>query len=121
MTAASPPGTRDRVKAAFDAGYCAGADSAFGGYDGGWSLGEPYVIVLAKGGNGITYRIAARILARDGVDYHRCPPPASICQQPRVDDAAAGPRPHSAAAARTLLRRRTVRATGRPRSPSGRR
>jgi L-asparaginase II len=83
VTAASPPGTRDRVKAAFDAGYRAGADSAFGGYDGGWSLGEPYVIVLAKGGNGITYRIAARILARDGVDYHRCPPPTSICQQPR--------------------------------------
>ncbi|MET0477402.1 MAG: hypothetical protein ABW222_05535 [Actinomycetota bacterium] len=83
VAAASPPGTRDRVKAAFDAGYRAGADSAFGGYDGGWSLGEPYVIVLAKGGNGITYRIAARILARDGVDYHRCPPPTSICQQPR--------------------------------------
>ena len=83
VTAASPPGTRGRVKAAFDAGYRAGADSAFGGYDGGWSLGEPYVIVLAKGGNSITYRIAARILARDGVDYHRCPPPASICQQPR--------------------------------------
>ena len=54
-----------------------------GGYDGGWSLGEPYVIVLAKGGNGITYRIAARIPARDGVDYQRCPPPTFICQQPR--------------------------------------
>jgi hypothetical protein len=83
VTAALPPGTRDHVKAAFDAGYRAGADSAFGGYDGGWSLGEPYVIVLAKGGNGITYRIAARILARDGVDYHRCPPPTSICQEAR--------------------------------------
>jgi hypothetical protein len=30
------------------------------GYDGGWTLGEPYVIVLANGGNGITYRIASR-------------------------------------------------------------
>ena len=38
----------DRAKAAFDAGYRAGANSAFAGYDGGWSLGEPYVIVLAK-------------------------------------------------------------------------
>jgi hypothetical protein len=60
VTAALPPGTRDRAKAAFDAGYRAGANSAFAGYDGGWSLGEPYVIVLAKGGNGITYRIASR-------------------------------------------------------------
>jgi hypothetical protein len=41
------------------------------------------VIVLVKGGNGVTYRIAARILARDGVDYQRCPPPTFICQQPR--------------------------------------
>jgi hypothetical protein len=60
VTAALPPGTRDRAKAAFDAGYRAGANSAFAGYDGGWTLGEPYVIVLANGGNGITYRIASR-------------------------------------------------------------
>jgi hypothetical protein len=60
VTAALPPGTRDRAKAAFDAGYRAGANSAFAGYDGGWSLGEPYVIVLAEGGNGVTYRIASR-------------------------------------------------------------
>ena len=58
--AASPPGSRDRVRAAFDDGYRAGANNAFSGYDGGWSLGRPYVIVLAKGANGITYRIAAR-------------------------------------------------------------
>jgi hypothetical protein len=35
-------------------------DGALAGYDGGWSLGEPYVIMLARGGNGITYRIASR-------------------------------------------------------------
>ena len=58
--AGSPPGSRDRVRAAFDDGYRAGANNAFGGYDGGWSFGRPYVIVLAKGANGITYRIAAR-------------------------------------------------------------
>ena len=58
--AGSPPGSRDRVRAAFDDGYRAGANNAFSGYDGGWSLGRPYVIVLAKGANGITYRIAAR-------------------------------------------------------------
>lgn len=59
-TAGLPPGARDRARAAFDAGYRAGANSAFAGYDGGWTLGEPYVIVLANGGNGITYRIASR-------------------------------------------------------------
>jgi hypothetical protein len=59
-TADLPAGSRDRARAAFDAGYRAGANAAFSGYDGGWSLGQPYVIVLAKGANGITYRIAAR-------------------------------------------------------------
>jgi hypothetical protein len=59
-TAKLPPGARDRARAAFDAGYRAGANAAFGGWDGGWSLGQPYVIVLAKGADGITYRIAAR-------------------------------------------------------------
>jgi hypothetical protein len=58
--AGSSPASRERVRAAFDDGYRAGANSAFSGYDGGWSLGRPYVIVLAKGANGITYRIAAR-------------------------------------------------------------
>ncbi|HWD44556.1 MAG TPA: hypothetical protein VHM23_12765, partial [Actinomycetota bacterium] len=48
------------VKDAFDDGYRAGANSVFSGYDGGWSLGHPYVIVLASGANGITYRITAR-------------------------------------------------------------
>jgi hypothetical protein len=59
-SAGLPPGTRARVEDAFDDGYRAGANSAFSGYDGGWSLGRPYVIVLAKGANGIAYRIAAR-------------------------------------------------------------
>ena len=59
-TAGLPPADRARARAAFDDGYRAGANSAFSGYDGGWSLGRPYVIVLAKGANGITYRITAR-------------------------------------------------------------
>ena len=50
-SAGSPPASRDRVRAAFDDGYRAGANSAFSGYDGGWSVGRPYVIVLAKGAN----------------------------------------------------------------------
>jgi hypothetical protein len=59
-TAPLPPGPRARAKAAFVAGYRAGANAAFSGYDGGWSLGQPYVVVLTRGANGVTYRIAAR-------------------------------------------------------------
>ena len=67
-SAGSPPGARARVRDAFDDGYRAGANSAFSGYDGGWTLGRPYVIVLARGADGITYRIAARA---------QCPEPST--------------------------------------------
>jgi hypothetical protein len=59
-TAALPADARAAARAAFDAGYRAGANDAFGGFDGGWTVGQPYLIVLAKGGKGITYRIASR-------------------------------------------------------------
>ena len=67
-SAGSPSAARTQVRDAFDDGYRAGANSAFSGYDGGWTLGRPYVIVLARGANGITYRIAART---------QCPAPSS--------------------------------------------
>jgi hypothetical protein len=51
-----PPEARD----AFDDGYQAGANDVFAGYDGGWDYDRPYVITLAKGESGITYRIATR-------------------------------------------------------------
>jgi hypothetical protein len=51
-----PAGSRE----AFAAGYAAGANDVFGGYDGGWSFGRPYVITLARGRDGVTYRIASR-------------------------------------------------------------
>ena len=60
-TGSSPRGTR----AAFDAGYAAGANDVFGGFDGGWSLSEPYVITLARGSGAVTYRIDSRRLARE--------------------------------------------------------
>ena len=59
-TAALPPAARARARDTFDDGYRAGANSVFSGYDGGWQLGRPYVIVLATAANGVTYRIAAR-------------------------------------------------------------
>src|SRR4051794_28603571 len=48
------------ARSAFKAGYEAGANDVFGGYDGGWDLGRPYVVTLARGSGGITYRIDSR-------------------------------------------------------------
>jgi hypothetical protein len=48
------------ARSAFEAGYAAGANDVFGGYDGGWDLGRPYTITLAHGSDGVTYRIASR-------------------------------------------------------------
>ena len=45
---------------AFKAGYAAGANDVFSGYDGGWDFDRPYVITLEKGDDGITYRIKSR-------------------------------------------------------------
>ena len=55
-----PPEARD----AFQAGYEAGANDVFGGFDGGWDYGTPYVITLKKGTDGVTYAIATRKLSR---------------------------------------------------------
>jgi hypothetical protein len=57
-------GSAPTTRAAFDAGYAAGANDVFGGFDGGWSLAEPYVITLARGSGGVTYRIDSRRLVR---------------------------------------------------------
>ena len=60
--AAGSPASGSR--AAFDAGYAAGANDVFGGFDGGWSLSEPYVITLARGSGAVTYRIDSRRVLR---------------------------------------------------------
>lgn len=49
----------------YNAGYLAGREAAFAGYDGGWAYGAPYVITLRRGGPGITYRIASRMPLSD--------------------------------------------------------
>jgi hypothetical protein len=57
----SLPGDARRVaRRAFEAGYVAGANDVFGGFDGGWSLTKPYVITLRRGSGAITYRIDSR-------------------------------------------------------------
>ena len=58
------PGARRATRRAFAAGYTAGANDVFGGFDGGWSFGTPYVITLRKGSGAITYRIDSRRPAR---------------------------------------------------------
>jgi hypothetical protein len=77
-----PAGTRDAAKAAFDDGYRAGANEVFTGYDGGWSYDVPYIVTLARGGTGVTYRLASRTPLHPGVDYHLCPNAVTLCQEP---------------------------------------
>ncbi len=59
-----PRDTRRAARRAFRAGYVAGANDAFGGFDGGWSLTKPYVITVRRGSGAITYRIDTRRPAR---------------------------------------------------------
>jgi hypothetical protein len=79
---ALPSGLQDAAKAAFDAGYAAGANDVFGGYDGGWDMDSPYVVVLTPAGNGIVYRIRSRTPLKRGVNYHLCPNSTALCQEP---------------------------------------
>jgi hypothetical protein len=69
-------------KAVFESGYAAGATDVFTGYDGGWERNAPYVIVLAPGGPGVTYRIESRTRLERGVDYYLCPDGDELCRRP---------------------------------------
>ena len=79
--AALPADARRPVKDAFDAGYVAGVNDVFSGYDGGWLTGVPYVITLVRGDAAVTYRIASRAEVRDGVRYALCPGGHAVCEQ----------------------------------------
>ena len=61
----APAGSHGAVRRAFAAGYTAGANDVFGGFDGGWSLSAPYVITLRRGSGAVTYRIDSRRPLRD--------------------------------------------------------
>jgi hypothetical protein len=78
-----PGDVQAAAKAAYDAGYVAGANDVFDGYDGGWGLNEPYIVELVPGAGGITYRIRARTTVEPGTDYHLCPPSTTLCHEPR--------------------------------------
>ena len=79
--AALPAGAQRPVKDAFDAGYVAGVNDVFSGYDGGWRTGVPYVITLVRGDGAVTYRIASRAEVRDGVRYALCSGGHAVCEQ----------------------------------------
>jgi hypothetical protein len=78
-----PPGSRHAVEDAFKAGYAAGSNDAFTGFDGGWALATPYVVTLKAGGPGITYRIDSRVPLEPNVNYYLCADGHSLCQQAR--------------------------------------
>jgi hypothetical protein len=73
-------GRRAAPSSAFNAGYFAGREAAFGGFDGGWAYGTAYAIVLERGGHGITYRVAHRAPLAPGVSYRVCG--QSVCAEP---------------------------------------
>jgi hypothetical protein len=52
--------------------YAAGREAAFSGFDGGWAYGVPYIVVLERGGPGVTYRFADRRPMLPGRAYRRC-------------------------------------------------
>ncbi len=55
-----PGAGKNDARAQFRAGYRAGADDIFDGYDGGWVLGHRYAVVLGPGVAGADYRIIRR-------------------------------------------------------------
>jgi hypothetical protein len=64
----TPPAARG----SFTAGYLAGREDAFSGYDGGWSYATPYIVILRRGGRRITYRFARRWPMVPGNEYRIC-------------------------------------------------
>jgi hypothetical protein len=80
---ALPADARRVVTTTFVAGYTAGADDVFGGYDGGWAMQAPYVVTLVPGKGAITYRIGSRAQMQPGIAYFLCPDGHSLCQAPR--------------------------------------
>jgi hypothetical protein len=78
-----PRGQRAMAKHAFDAGYVAGINDAFAGYDGGWTRHVPWIISLDFGRGQILYRIHDRTQIEPGISYYLCPDGHSLCQERR--------------------------------------
>jgi hypothetical protein len=65
------------TRPAVSGSFAAGREAAFNGFDGGWSYGLPYIVVLRRGGPGVTYAFASRRPMAAGVAYRRCA--RSVC------------------------------------------
>ena len=78
-----PAAGRRQATDAFNAGYAAGANDAFAGYDGGWAPSSPYVVSVGRGRGDISYRIASRVPLEAGVAYFLCPTGHGLCQGAR--------------------------------------
>ena len=65
-------GARTNHPPAVTGSYAAGREAAFNGFDGGWSYGQPYIVVLKRGGPGVTYQFASRRPVVPGFDYQLC-------------------------------------------------
>lgn len=59
-------------RGSFAAGYRAGREAAFSGFDGGWAFGAPYIVTLRRAGAGVTYRFARRWPLLAGFEYRAC-------------------------------------------------
>ena len=78
-----PRGARDVARRAFNAGYIAGTNDVFAGYDGGWTLHMPWIITLEGGTGQVVYRIRDRTALEPGVAYSLCPDGHSLCHERR--------------------------------------
>jgi len=81
--ASLPRDSQQPVTDAFNAGYAAGTNDAFAGYDGGWALAVPYVITVEEGSGQIVYRISSRTPIATNVNYYLCANGHDICQERR--------------------------------------
>jgi len=77
--ASLPADTKDVATKAFQSGYQAGLTDSFGSYDGGWNIGQPYVIVMQKGVGDAPYRIDSRELLEAGKAYELCQGGKAVC------------------------------------------
>jgi hypothetical protein len=81
--AALPAKDKHVARDAFRAGYTAGANDVFAGYDGGWTFGAPWIVTLEHGDSKIDYRIRDRTPLERGVAYFLCPDGHSLCHERR--------------------------------------
>lgn len=82
-TSTVPAASRQAAQDAYGLGYTAGADDAFGNFDGGWELAAPYALTVQRPAGASIYTITSRTLLSPGVNYYLCPDGHRLCHTPR--------------------------------------